>query len=136
MNDLFDKFKAFPPSFQKSFFFLISAWGCHFAFIYYYFTISTGELPSDILTQQAVIGGLILILLFIVKKWARILCILCNVLIVVLYGFVVALVYQNKLFIFLCIATIILFCLSTYWLVVKETGEFFRLQNPTIEKPD
>ncbi len=130
MVEYLEKFRTSPASFKKGFYFLIGAWLTHFIFVYLFFTKGGEAIPDKILMQQAAIGGLMALFLFMIKKWARVLCILCNILIVVLYAAVFLIVYTNKMFSSLCVLTTILFIISTYFLAIKDTAQYFREQNP------
>jgi hypothetical protein len=87
----------------------------------------------NLLFQQVMLGVLCCYFLLKVKKWARILCLVGNIVIVVVYLFVLALLCATKpYFSLLAGVTAALFILSTYFLAQKESAAYFKARNPQV----
>lgn len=137
MNDLFSHFSAAPASYKKSFAILLAAWVCHPLFIYSLFWAGTALEGSDKdIMKMAIISLCLILLLFLVKKWARALVVLGNAFIVIndLFYFLVA--PRNKLSTLLCVAVVLFTIMGTYWLFVKETRDYYTALNPKTEPPE
>lgn len=125
------EFKAFPPSVKNGFLFLLGGWLCNYLFFYSFFSTQSADMPLNLLFQQVMLGVLCCYFLLRVKKWARVLCLVGNIVIVVVYLFVMALLYATKpLFGLLAGVTAALFIFSTYFLAQKEAAAYFKARNP------
>jgi hypothetical protein len=117
-------FKEYPASVKNGILFLFAGWGCHYFFLYKFFQ---GKIPQRMLFQQIAIGLFLCFFVVMAKNWARILCILCNVLIVILYSLFCALFYGSKTDFFILSGIVaILFSVATYYLAIEESSEFFK----------
>lgn len=131
MREFMAEFKAFPPSVKKGFLFLVGGWCCNYLFFYSFFSIQPDEMPMNLLLQQAMLGFLCFYFLLKVKNWARVVCIVGNIVIVVIYLFLLALLYAAKpYFGLLAAVTAALFSASTYFLLQKEAAAYFKARNP------
>jgi hypothetical protein len=131
MRELLAEFKAFPPSVKNGFLFLVGGWFCNYFFFYGFFSTQTDEIPMKLLLQQAMLGFLCFYFLLKVKNWARVLCLVGNIVIVVVYLFVMALLFGAKpYFSLLAGVTAALFSVSTFFLFQKEAAAYFKARNP------
>lgn len=120
------KFGTYPRNVQRSIVCLTLGWIVH---LVYYFKFFTGEalVRNDYL--MAVIGIAICFFVASINTWARALSLFFNFGIVVIY--LALLVFQKADFGLqvLTIMVIVLFALATYYLLRKDTAEFFRSFN-------
>ncbi len=130
-NDIIDKYKALPESVKNGILFLFAGWIWHFIVLY------TNFFKGDIPTRQMIIG---LCMLFLVYKmmdksgWARALCMLSSVFIVVQY-LPISLVFFSKdnfKFGVLAMTTVMFFSTSTYYLAVRESSNFFKKEDKPV----
>ena len=123
-SPIFFDFKAFPTSVKKAFIFLVVGWVWHFFSLYQYLY------PGEIQTRQIISCLVICILTARILNWARALCILCNILIIVIYLFIaVSYCLSSKIqpvLITVTLINIVLFSLSTYFFLLKESSTFFK----------
>ncbi|MFO7667293.1 MAG: hypothetical protein R6V76_11770 [Desulfobacterales bacterium] len=122
MLDYIKKFTELPGSVKNGIIFLIAGWIWQYFCLYYYFF--KGDIPYNI-----VIAGILNMSIIIwTKQWIRILCILCNILIILTYIPVSYTLYYSKSFFLgnITLSIIILFSLSTYCLLTKESFVFFK----------
>jgi peptidoglycan/LPS O-acetylase OafA/YrhL len=131
MREFVAEFKAFPPSVKNGFLFLVGGWFCNYLFFYSFFSTQTDEIPTKLLLQQAMLGFLCFYFLLKVRNWARVICLVGNIVIVVVYFFVMALLFGAKpYFSLLAGVTAALFSASTYFLFQKEASAYFKARNP------
>jgi hypothetical protein len=131
MRELLAEFKAFPPTVKNGFLYLVGGWLCNYFFFYSFFSTQADEIPMRLLLQQAMLGFLCFYFLLKVKNWARVLCLVGNIVLVVVYLFVMALLFGAKpYFSLLAAATAALFSVSTYFLFQKEAAAYFKSRNP------
>lgn len=83
---LLNKFRAFPGGVRTAWLWLGAGWGLHFLFLWLAFILGRQDLPEKILYQQVAIAALLFFFLYQGRKWARVLCLLCNALIILLYA--------------------------------------------------
>lgn len=123
LTNFFD-IKAFPTSVNKAFIFLVAGWVWHFFSLYQYLH------PGEIQTRQVISCLVICILTARVLNWARVLCILCNILIIVIYLFIAISYFLSPgiqpLLIAVTLINIALFSLSTYFFLLEESSTFFK----------
>lgn len=123
MIDYIKKYGELPDSVKNGVLFLIAGWVWQVFCLYYYFF--KGDIPYNI-----VITGILNISLIIIwtKGWARILCILCNILIIMTYLPVSYTFYYGGNFLLgnVSASIVILFSVSTYYLLTKESFAFFK----------
>ncbi len=116
------KFGTYPPAVKKAIACLSLGWLAHLIF---YFNFFTGEVLVRNDYLMAGIGIAICYFVAAVNPWARALSIFFNIGILVIY--LVLLAFQDvgfKLQV-LTVAVIVFFALATYYLLRKETAEFF-----------
>jgi sensor histidine kinase YesM len=123
LTDYFD-FKAFPASVKKAFVFLIAGWAWYFFSQYYYLN------PGEIQPRQVISCLVICTLTARALNWARVLCILCNILIVVIYLFIMVSDLLSPgirpVLIAASLINITLFSLATYFFLLKASSTFFK----------
>ena len=126
MSDNYLSLYDFPKSVRYAFFFLLAGWCWHLFFIYAFFTTAQDTIPTKMLYQQLAIAGLLGYFLYRAKKWARALCLLCNALIILLYGCFAALFFSSRLQLaVLAVVVIGCFAAATYLLMLREAKDFF-----------
>lgn len=132
MVHVIEEFKAFPNSVRNAIVFLIAGWLWHYVSLYRYFY--GGNIPF----RQIVIGVSVCFFVFRIRNWARVLCIVCNILIVVMYLTVtVSFLTAGKThYAMVAGFNVILFSLATYFLVVGESSRFFKERSPAPVKDD
>ncbi len=124
-------FNTFPSSAKKGIVFLLLAWASHFLFIYIFFEAFGVEFGKELWLQQSIIALVVCFFTIRVRNWARVLSIVCSVMIIVLYLFVTALFFKSRIdFAVHGAANAILFSLSTFFLFLKDTSDFFKLHSP------
>ncbi len=123
-------FKESPPSVKNGLTVLVLAWVWHFISLYRFFL--NGQVPGN----QIVIGLLVCFFVFLMKNWARVLCIVCNILIIFMYLFVGASFYDGGK-IYLGVAALMntaLFSLATYFLMLGSSSAYFKSKLPKKEE--
>jgi hypothetical protein len=116
---------------KNGFLYLVGGWLCNYFFFYSFFSTQADEIPMNLLLQQAMLGFLCFYFLLKVKNWARVLCLVGNIVIVVVYLFVMALLFGAKpYFSLLAGVTAALFSVSTFFLFQKEAAAYFKARNP------
>jgi hypothetical protein len=137
MNDYFARLSNSPASFKKSYLMLAVAWVCHPLFIYAFFYFNQAvDQAENVIRSMAIISGILVFLMFLIKKWARALVMLGNCFIVVYDLFVLAVSPPNKLLTLLCVSVALFTIMGSYWLFVKDSRDYFTKINPKIEPPD
>jgi len=122
-------FKESPASVKNAFTVLVLAWAWHLISIYRYF------LRGDDHWQHIVIGLLLCIFVFLIKNWGRVLCIVCNILIISMYLLVGAFQYSKgevRLGL-IALFNVALFSLATYFLVIGSSTAYFKSKMPKKE---
>ncbi len=128
-------FSALPASAKKGILFLLVGWICHFFFIYKFFGTFGSGFEREMVLQQAIIAILVCFFTIRVRNWARVLCIVCNIVIITFYLFVGALFFESGLNFFIyAVINVILFSAATFFLMVKETSDFYKLHSPQWSK--
>lgn len=124
-------YNTFPSSAKNGILFLLSGWAMHFLFLYALFG---KELESQIWLQQSIIALLVCFFTIRVRNWARVLGIVANLLIILVYLFAIAYLYSIHLFkfSFFASAIVILFSISTFFLFKRSTSDFFKLHSPRL----
>ena len=126
MVQVIEVFKGYPASVRNAIMFLCFSWLWHYVSLYRYFF--HGDLPFN----QIVIGVSICYFVFRIKNWARVLCIVCNILIIVMYlsltfSFMTA---AKTHFAAISGINVLLFSMATYYLFVGESSRFFKAHSP------
>ncbi len=132
-DNLIDKLNVFPESVKNAILFLALGW------IWHYIALYTNFLKGQIPTRQLIIGASMFFLVHQMtgkKGWARALCMLCNVFIIVQYLPLVVTFFGGGAFKFGLIAglTVLLFSTSTYYFAIKESSVFFKKQEKQNEE--
>ena len=130
-----NSFSKYPPVVLKSFAFLTAGWIALLAFVYHINLSFPGTITVNNAVRVAIVGVAILFFVFKVKPWARRLCLFFNIGIIVI----------NGLFVMLRISSLglassaltahaflncLLFGLSTYYLMLGPTVEFYKQHLP------
>jgi hypothetical protein len=120
------EFKESPPSVKNGFTVLVLAWMWHFITLYRFFL--NGQIPGN----QIIIGLLVCVFVFLLKNWARVLCLVCNILIILMYLFVGASFYDSGKIYFGLIAlmNVALFSLASYFLLLGSSAAFYKSKLP------
>ena len=120
-----------PTAVKYGIIFLISGWACHYAF---YFTHFFQEMPIKTTYLQLGVGIGICYFVVALKKWARMLCLFFNIGIIALYVLYCLVFFQSNQYypMMLTGLTAVLFILSTYFLLKKETAQFYAAANPDV----
>lgn len=123
------QFQQYPQPVKIAIVSLAAGWALHLCYYYYFFIHPTGaELArSDYL--MIAIGVAICFFVAAINKWARMLCIFFNVGIILMY-LALALVQQSSFGLRVLSGVVAgIFCLATYYLLKKETAEYFQQFN-------
>jgi hypothetical protein len=126
-------YSTFPSSAKNGILFLLLGWIWQFFFLYmlFYKVAGTG-LETQLWLRLSIIALLVCFFTIRVRNWARVLCIVANLLIISLYLVVTAHFYTQDRINFSIFAAInvILFAISTFFLFKKDTSDFFKLHSP------
>lgn len=136
-------FKAYPKVVRNAIIFLVAGWLVHY---YFFFTHLESILFSDIVaggqanrTVYLQLGVGIGICYFVaaINRWARALCLWFNLIIIVFYGILFYFIQHKATTTGMLTAIVaILFCMATYFLLNKQTAEYFNtygLSDPTAQ---
>ena len=128
MFDKIKEFKDFPESVKIGLLFLFISWGWCFLTLYLYMYHPPDEIPY----RQVISGVAICISVLTIKNWARMLCILSNAMIIIqLSPLFFTYVMNDNIVQGLVIGLdLILFSLTTYYMFVKTTADFFKANTP------
>jgi hypothetical protein len=126
MVHVLDDFKAFPNSVRNGLLFLVIGWIWHYFSLYRYFF--NGNIPFN----QIVIGVSICYFVFRIKNWARVLCLVSNSLIILMYLSVTySFFVMGKPHLGVVSGlNVILFSIATYFLAIGESSGFFKERSP------
>jgi len=130
--------KMGPPTVKYGVIFLFCGWACHYVF---YFTHFAQEMPLRTTLLQVGVGIGICYFVAALKRWARMLCLFFNIGIIGLYAIYCLAYFQSRLYTPMLMTGLvaILFTISTYFLLKKETAQFYAAANPDAgqqETPD
>jgi hypothetical protein len=137
------QFSAFPKSVQNAIIFLILGWAWISVINYMY--VLMDESLRNYFYRILIVGGLICFFVANIKKWARMLCIFFNIGIMVVYPFLGSMIYlgSGQLGpVSMAAVAVILFGISTFYLLKKETGQFYKSYgqpadaSPSPQEPD
>ena len=121
-------FERYPSNVKKAIVCLTLGWIAHLAFYFKF-------LPGDVSARSDVlmVGVGIVACFFVasINNWARMLSLFGNIIILVTYLYLAMLVFQKPAVVLQAMTTtvLILFTLATYYLLRKDTAEFFRSFN-------
>lgn len=129
------QFQNYPQSVKVGIVSLVAGWAMHLTYYYVYLTRS--ELVR---TDYLMIGVGLGICFFVaaINKWARMLCLFFNAGIIFMY-LALALLLQADFGLRIFSGVVAGgFCVSTYFLLKKETAEYFKIynQHPEPERPE
>jgi len=118
------KWEEMPASVRSAIISLLIGWAAHYVF---YFGFIAEDQPERVTYLQLGVGIGICYCVATIRKWARRLCIFFNVVMVPMYLlFAIAFAQGGKVGLFALTAIIALaFAFSLYYLLKKETAEFF-----------
>ena len=131
IKGLFDKikeFKDFPLSVKNALLLVFISWGWCFLILYLYLYHPPERIPY----RQAISGVAICISVLTIKNWARMLCLLCNVMIIIQFlpVFLTHTMNDNIIPGIVIGLNLILFGISSYYMFTKTTAEFFKANSP------
>lgn len=122
--------KEYPLSVKLAILFLALGWGLHYLF---YFKFLMYDEPVRNLYLQVGLGIAICYFVASINRWAKAMCIFFNLGIIIIYLVLFAnyvLIDKPALSVF-TVTIALLFCLSTYYLLIRKTREFFSLYGQT-----
>lgn len=117
---------GFPRDVRHALGLLLAGWAGHFVFIYLVFVAGHETPENKIVYQQVAIAAILGYFLYQGKKWARVLCLLCNSLMILLYLFFTALFWSSRLPTAL-LSLGILGCIAgaSYFLMTRGARDFY-----------
>ena len=129
------KFETYPSNVKKAIVCLTLGWIVHLVF---YFKFLPGEVSARSDVLMVAVGILVCFFVASINTWARMLSLFGNIIILVTYLYLAMLVFQKPAFGLQVMTTtvIVLFALATYFLLRKDTAEFFRCFNAVEAQDD
>jgi Na+/melibiose symporter-like transporter len=121
-------FERYPSNVKKAIVCLTLGWIVHLVF---YFKFLPGDVPARSDYLMVAVGIASCFFVASINTWARMLSLFGNIIILITYLYLAMLVFQKPAFVLQAMTTtvLILFVLATYYLVRKDTAEFFRSFN-------
>ncbi len=118
------EFRDFPQSVKNALVLMFISWGWCFLTLYLYLYHPPEQIPY----RPVIAGVAICISILMIKNWARMLCLLCNVMIIVQFSplFFTYAMNDNIIDGLVIGLNLILFALTTYYMFIKSTAEFFK----------
>jgi len=126
MFRIFEDYSTYPPSVKKSIIFTVIAWG------WFYITLLIMDNVSEsyaISRREVMIGVCIIVLLASMKNWARMICLLGNVMSIIYIAVFMFVLFNLKMIVTFMGIDIVLLILSSYYLFIKSTSDFFKQYN-------
>jgi hypothetical protein len=122
------EFGTYPKNVKRSIAYLTLGWIAHLLF---YFRFLPGEVSSRSDVLMVAVGIVACFFVASINTWARMLSLFGNIIILVSYLYLAMLVFQRPAFALQVMTTtvLVLFALATYYLLRKDTAEFFRSYN-------
>ena len=122
MLDFFSKYDVLPKSVKIGIILLLISWCWFYVSAFYLF------LAKDIDTRLLLVGPMICLAVVNLVNWARILCLTSNAMVILLFAVLAYLFFSsNNMINFLAaLVTIAFFAVTSYFLAVKETSDFFK----------
>ena len=118
-------FQAYPASVRIALYTLMLAWVTFLWSVHQYY-------GPEFLSRFAIGGILIVFFMLRLRNWARMLCLCANAMAIIycsLFGYVFTLGdARNPVAVFFSALCVLLFAVNSYFLLVKPTREFFKLQ--------
>jgi hypothetical protein len=125
-------FKTFPDAVKKAIYSMFAAW-IWFACFYFWTYLDSGvQIPY----RPLIAGIAVCFCVLLIKNWARVLCMVCNVMIILQFFYLLIPSLDNLKIGVPTLLVIILFSISTYYLFIKETAEFFKANTPKIPEKE
>jgi hypothetical protein len=126
-----NEFNSFPRSVKNGIIFTFGGWIWFFLLYLLFF-----KMPVPV--RQMISGFLACYCILMLRNWARVLCVLCNIFIIMqMIALAVAFFHMGKAHLgAACGLSIILFALSSFFLMVKESREFFKSKSPAPPIPE
>ncbi|MBW2180930.1 MAG: hypothetical protein JRG81_11270 [Deltaproteobacteria bacterium] len=126
------KFKEYPTSVKMGISFLVAGWISHY---FYFLKFLMSEFPVKTLYLQLGIGLSICYFVASINKWARSLCIFFNFAIIALYLLIFYMYFTDNKYdlAFITALVAILFAISNFYLIRKESSQYFKTYNETDE---
>ena len=132
MFRILEDYNSYPPSVKKGIIFTVLAWAWFYASLLILDNISEAYVISK---RDMMIGVSILVLLASMKNWARMICLIGNIMAILNIAVFILSLMQLKLIATLLSIDIILLILSSYYLFIKSTSDFFKQYNlSTVEE--
>ena len=129
MGFQFEKFRAYPQTVKLAVIFLVAGWGMHFLFIRSYFP----EFSLSTIYKQVGVGFLICLFVALINRWARMMCIFFNIVLIAYYLWFCSFFFNSQtnyyqdrgylLFGAVCLGS---FIAATYFLLTRECNQFFK----------
>ncbi len=128
MFEKIKEFKDFPLSVKNALLLEFGSWGWCFLILYLYLYHPPEQIPY----RQAIAGVAICISILTIKNWARMLCLLCNIMIIIQFlpVFLTNTMNDNIIPGIVIGMNLILFGLSSYYMFIKTTADFFKANSP------
>jgi len=118
--------KRFPRDVRYGLGLLLTGWAGHFVFLSLVFVVGQETPENKIVYQQVAIAAVLGYFLYLGKKWARVLCLLCNSLIIVLYlSFGVLFWTSHPPMRLLALGVVGCFAAATYFLMTRQAKMFY-----------
>ena len=123
-------YRDFPKSVKTGFSFLIAGW------VWLYLALYAIFLQGDISFKILIIGPLMCLAILKGVNWARMLCLLCNAMVIVWSLVFMAAFFNSNSFKFLsALITVILFAAASYYLLVRSSNRFFKSYGKSDDAP-
>ena len=121
-----DEFKDYPPSVKKAVGFTAAAW------VWFYLPLLLMDKSSEAFVLERrflMIGVCMLALTASMKNWARMVCIMGNVMAALFFTFALIVLINLKVIGLLLFVNVVLLLLSTVFLIVRPSAQFYRDYN-------
>jgi hypothetical protein len=128
------QFQQYPQPVKIAIVSLAAGWALHLCYYYYFFVYQPGAELARIDYLMIGVGAAICFFVAAINKWARMLCVFFNLAIIFMY--LVLTLLQQANFGQRIITGMVagLFCLATWYLLKKETAEYFKAYNQPPEQ--
>jgi hypothetical protein len=119
--------RTYPKTVRIAFYSLVVGWAVFLWSVYHYFA-------PEYLGRFAIAGVLVIFFMLRLKNWARMLCLCTNAMVILYFSFF-GLLFATKqtpdiIAAFFSALCVLLFLISSFFLLVKPTREFYKLANP------
>jgi hypothetical protein len=128
-------FFDYPVGVRYALGYLIGGWISVYGFMYHINTIFPDRFSNNIVLRNLIVGIAICYCVFRIKSWARKLCIFFNLAIICVNVLFLAIRLssvgmESPTLILHALLNIVLFGFCTYYLLIKETSEYFKALEP------